>query len=112
MFSRQGFPLLANKTMLTKKLIPELIVITGKPGCGKTSYASRVARHYLNNKIPVFSNVPIQGTYKLSRDYLFKYNISDCVVIFDEASFEFDSRKFNSFKMIIINFLGYIVIIV
>ena len=70
----------------------------GVPGSGKTTIASWLARNELKKKKgnrKVWSNVPIKGTYKLDKEDLGRYNISDGRIILDECGTEFDNRNFK-----------------
>lgn len=78
----------------------------GSPGCGKTTHAAYIVRKCKRRKIPVFSNVPIKGAYLYNPQVdLGVYDISDCVVIIDEASIEFNSRYYKDMSKGIIYFL-------
>ena len=69
----------------------------GLPGSGKTTIAAWEAKKYLRKGLPVWSNVPIKGCYKLdAKTDIGKYDISDGLVIIDEAGAEFSNRKFKT----------------
>ena len=96
-------------------------IFFGVPGSGKTTYAAHLAKlasrkslsyrlkqKFPNNRLiqiffrsakaplPVYSNVPILGTYKLDpKTDLGRWQIEDCKIIIDEASIEYNNRKFK-----------------
>ena len=73
-------------------------IYMGGTGAGKSTYSAYLSKQYLKKGLNVYSNVEIKGTKKITLDDLFNYNISDGLVIFDEAGLEFDSRNFKAFK--------------
>lgn len=80
------------------KLKTGIEIVMGKPGSGKSTYGAYMAKKYLQAGYPVWSNVEIKGTRRLdlSKD-LMKHDISDGLVIIDEAGLEMDSRDFKKF---------------
>lgn len=75
-----------------------LSIYFGVPGSGKTTFAAWLAKRDMKRKIPVWSNVPITGTYRLdARDDVGKYMIKEGRVIIDEAGIDFNNRNFKSF---------------
>ncbi len=112
----------------------QLNVYFGVPGSGKTTYAAYLAREaqreskvlrlcrrfpcrftnwILNGKnwkrpYPVWSNVPISGTYQISaKTDLGVYMIQDGKLIIDEAGVEFNNRDYKSFPKPAIKFFKY-----
>lgn len=112
----------------------QLNVYFGVPGSGKTTYAAYLSREcqresivirlckrfpcrfsdwILNGKswkrkIPVWSNVPIAGTYKLNaREDIGVYEISGGKMIIDEAGVEFNNRDYKAFPKAAIKFFKY-----
>lgn len=112
----------------------QLNVYFGVPGSGKTTYAAYLARQarreslviklckkfpcrytrwILNGKhwkraFPVWSNVPIAGTYQLNaRDDIGKYMIQDGKLIIDEAGIEFNNRNYKTFPQLAVKFFKY-----
>ena len=67
----------------------------GVPGSGKTTIASWLARNDKRKNKKVWSNVPIKGTYKLDKEDIGKYMISNGRLILDECGTEFDNRNFK-----------------
>lgn len=73
----------------------------GKPGSGKTTFAAYIAQKYLKKGYPVYSNVPIIGTYKIHKDQIGAYALplmdkDRCVLIIDEAIVEYSNRDFKT----------------
>ena len=112
----------------------QLNVYFGVPGSGKTTYAAYLARqaqkesivirlckrfpcrftHWILNgtnwkrAYPVWSNVPIQGTYKLNaKSDIGVYMIQDGKMIIDEAGVEFNNRDYKAFPKPAIRFFKY-----
>lgn len=77
-----------------------LNVYFGVPGSGKTTFAAHLARKEMRRKRPVWSNVPITGTYEIDiqRD-LGKFMISDGKLIVDEAGIEHNNRSYKSMPL-------------
>lgn len=73
-----------------------LSIYYGAPGSGKTTWAAYLADRALKSGYKVFSNVPIKGCYKVSKEDLGKYAINDALLIWDEAQVDFNSRDFKS----------------
>lgn len=70
----------------------------GVPGSGKTTYAAYIAKKCLKKNIPVWSNVPIKGTYRLNtQEDIGKVMISNGHIIIDEAGIEYNNRDFKNF---------------
>lgn len=74
-------------------------VFFGKPGAGKTSFASSfVYKRILSGK-PVWSNVPIKGAYKLSvKDDIGTYQLENGYLIVDEAGIDYNNRQYMKGK--------------
>ena len=71
----------------------------GLPGCGKTTIMAKHAQKAIKRKIKVYSNVYIAGTYKFNlHSDLGKYDMSDSLILIDEATLEVDSRDFKKFS--------------
>lgn len=76
-----------------------LEIFFGVPGSGKTTFAAYLSKKAIKLGIPVFSNVPIKGTYRIDpKEDLGKYLIERCLVIIDEAGLEHNNRKFKEFN--------------
>lgn len=71
-------------------------IIIGLRGSGKTSHAAYIAHKYIKRGIKVFSNVPISGTYLYDVNDLGRIDISNGVLIYDEAGIDMSNRQFAS----------------
>lgn len=109
----------------------------GVPGSGKTTFAAYMAKQaakeskiitfckkrwhknklcrwllvntsLLKRSLPVYSNVPITGTYELevSRD-IGRHHIENAKIIIDEAGIEYNNRNFKAFPPEAIYFYKY-----
>lgn len=111
--------------MCPKKAGLVVNVYFGVPGSGKTTFAAYLAKeaakeswviklarkhqdhafaqkllasHFFRRAQPVYSNVPITGTYKLEPQAdIGKVMIVDGKVIIDEAGIEYNNRNFKAF---------------
>ena len=132
------FLLVVLLTVLDRKRHPkhplQLNVYFGVPGSGKTTYAAHLARacsresiiiklckrfpnrftrwilkgNNWKRKIPVWSNVPIDGTLKLNaKEDIGVYQIQDGKMIIDEAGVEFNNRDYKSFPKSAVKFFKY-----
>lgn len=81
--------------MFNIRRLPPVSIVIGLPGTGKTTCAAAVVRKCNRLKIPVYSNVPLIGAYKLQKSDIGKYALQDCVLIIDECGLEFDNRDFD-----------------
>lgn len=80
-------------------------IIMGKPGSGKSTYGAWLAKKYLDKGYPVWSNTPIAGTYQFNlRNDAMIYDMSNGLVIIDEAGIEMDSRDFKNFPKNLVEF--------
>ena len=74
-----------------------LDIYFGIPGSGKTTLAAFFAKKAMKKKIPVYSNVPITGTYELDVHCdIGKNYIEDALVLIDEAGVEYNNRNFKN----------------
>lgn len=116
------------------KHVLQLNVYFGVPGSGKTTYAAFLARECQRESIvirlckrfpcrytrwilqgkhwkramPVWSNVPIAGTYKLNaREDIGIHMINDGKMIIDEAGVEFNNRNYKTFPQTAVKFFKY-----
>lgn len=77
----------------------------GLPGCGKTTIMTSIAlkesrkkgnrRRYKNIYCNV--NIAVPGVTYIDNDCIGKYDLSDCLVLIDEASLFADNRDYKSF---------------
>ena len=111
-----------------------LNVYFGVPGSGKTTFAAYLTKwalhenaiirfcrknqnfitlpilksKYLKRRIPVYSNVPITGAFKLdAKADIGNYMIENAKVIIDEAGIEYNNRNYKSFPPESIYFYKY-----
>jgi hypothetical protein len=83
----------------------KLEIVMGKPGVGKSTFAAKLAKLYLNKGYPVWSNTPIRGCFQIDcRKDLMSYNVSDGLLIVDEAGIEFDNRDWKNFTKNLVEF--------
>lgn len=79
------------------KLHPSsLTILYGAPGSGKSTLLSWFAAWYQASGIPVYSNVPIRGCMQITTDMLGTYDISNGLLLIDEAGIEYNSRDYAS----------------
>ncbi len=70
-------------------------VLFGAPGAGKTTHAAMICKKCCKHNIKVFANFPVEGAYEIDPIQDFGvYNISNGVVLFDEAGITANNRKF------------------
>lgn len=86
--------------------------VYGLPGTGKTTLMASIATHALSGRsflgIPpkdrVFSNVPIPGTYVLTADMIGVCDLSNALILIDEACQWFDSRSWKTMPKCVSDF--------
>lgn len=71
----------------------------GVPGSGKTTFAAYIAKKRLKKKQKVYSNVNIKGCYKVEKEDIGMYDISNGDLLIDEAGIEFNNRDFMNKKV-------------
>ena len=71
-------------------------IFFGVPGSGKTTHAAIIVYRNSKKHFTTYANVPIAGSYFYDAKMLGKFLISDCDLIIDEASIDFNNRKFKS----------------
>ena len=83
--------------MIRLNRLPPVTLVIGLPRTGKTTCAAALVRQARRKKMPVFSNVPLLGSYIIDmHEDLGSYNIPEnSLVICDEACLEFDNRDFD-----------------
>lgn len=62
-----------------------LSVWYGAPGVGKSTLAAFFALKAMASGIPVYSNMPIVGAHKFEKSDLGRWNIENCLVLWDEV---------------------------
>lgn len=84
-------------------------VYFGLPGCGKTTYLTKLALKGLKRYNYVFANTPVIGTRFLSSDDLMKLGIytipENSLLLIDEAGIDFNNRSYKSLPKNLIYFL-------
>lgn len=78
------------------KINPCLSTVYGAPGVGKTTVAAHLALSAQKAGVPVWSNVPIKGCRVLSIDQIGSVNISNGLLLIDEAGIEYNNRSFKT----------------
>lgn len=68
----------------------------GVPGSGKTTHCAKIVKRNNRKHIKTFSNVPIKGAYKYDISDIGKFDISDCELIIDECSIEYNNRNYKN----------------
>lgn len=80
--------------------------IAGDIGSGKSTYAAKIAQKYIKNGWNVYSNVYIQGCYKINVEWLNRMVCPEnSVIIIDEASLEMNSRNFAKMQLTMIAYM-------
>lgn len=76
----------------------------GLPGCGKTTVMTKIAYDEVHRKKRkykhIYSNVPlkIDGVTYIDNDCIGKYDLSDCMLLIDEATLFADNRDHKNFS--------------
>lgn len=74
-----------------------LTVVFGLPGSGKSSLAAYYAFKAMKKGIPVYSNFPVTGAFKIDKYDLGQYEIKHGLVLIDEAGLSFNARDWKRF---------------
>ena len=72
-------------------------VYFGVPGSGKTTFAAWLAKRAQKRAKKVYSNVEIRDCYEVTKDDIGRYDISDGLLIFDEAGIDYNNRDHKNF---------------
>lgn len=67
----------------------------GVPGSGKTTFAAWLTKRYLKRNKTVWSTVPIKGAYKVEKNDIGYYEISNGLLTWDEAGVDCDNRNYK-----------------
>lgn len=72
----------------------------GLPGCGKSTFLAKFARHYIDNGYRVFvhKDSPVDGCYLFDWTDLGRFDMSNSVILIDEISLKADNRDFKSLQ--------------
>ena len=75
----------------------------GLPGCGKTTMFAKLALDASRSKRykHVYGNVSLSGIKnytQITADMLGQYDLSDCLILIDEATVYFDNRDYKNFN--------------
>lgn len=85
-------------------------LVFGLPGSGKTTLLTKMALEAINDKKHKYENVycnidlAIPGLWKIKRDDFGRYNLHNGLILYDEATIDFDSRDFKNFEKKILEF--------
>lgn len=80
----------------------------GLPGSGKTTFAAYLSKKRLKKEEKVYSNVAIKNTYKIDPiEDVGVYDISDGLLVIDEAGLEYNNRSFKSFPKTALKFFKF-----
>lgn len=75
----------------------EFTIYFGVPGSGKSTVAALLAKKTLKkNKRKVLSNFAIKGTYILEKKDIGHYDMTNTLLILDEAGVDFDNRNWKN----------------
>ena len=69
----------------------------GVPGSGKSTMAAYLAKKAFKKKNTVYSNVAIKGAYEIKKSDIGNYDISDGLLILDEAGLDYNNRNYKKF---------------
>lgn len=81
----------------------------GLPGSGKTTILTALAYKYSKMGFTVYSNIPlkINNVVFIDNDVVGKFNLSNCVILIDEATLFADSRKYMTVSDSLIKYMLY-----
>lgn len=83
----------------------KLIMIFGKKGSGKNTLLTKLSIKYNKKGYHVYSDSEIFNTYKLSTDWIGKYDFPrNSVLMIEEAGITWDNRNFKTFSSEVRNF--------
>lgn len=69
----------------------------GVPGSGKTTMAAYLAKKELKKRRKVYSNVDIKGCYAIEKSDIGHFDISNGLLILDEAGIDYNNRESKKF---------------
>lgn len=72
----------------------------GLPGCGKSTFLSKLARKYISQGYRVFvhEDSPVDGCYLFKWEDLGRYDMSNSVILIDEISLKADNRDYKNLQ--------------
>jgi len=78
---------------------PFMRMVFGSPGAGKSTIAVRYAMQAIKQGIRVYSNFPIAipGVYEINVKDIGSFDLSNSLVLIDEAGLEYNSRDYARF---------------
>lgn len=83
----------------------KLVMIFGKKGSGKNTLLTKLSIKYNKLGYHVFSDSRIFGTYKLSTDWIGKYDFpQNSVIMIEEAGINWSNRDFKTFPKEVVKF--------
>jgi len=68
----------------------------GLPRSGKTTFLAYLTNLCNVTGHKVFCNVPVQGAYPFTKDDIGKYDMSNALILLDEAGIMYDNRQFST----------------
>lgn len=71
-----------------------ITLIFANVGTGKTTYLAKLANSKKTRKKykDIYSNVPIDNTYRLDTQNIGKFHVTDALILIDEGAIHFDNR--------------------
>lgn len=82
-----------------------ITLIIGLPRSGKTTEMAKLIQRNKKKYPKIYSNVPIKNSYLVDSTDLGHYQISDGLLLIDEAGIEFNNRSYKSFSKELIYFM-------
>lgn len=78
----------------------------GLPGCGKSTFLTKLAKKYqsLGYRVFVLAEYPVDGCYLFDWNDLGIYDMSNSVIMIDEVTLKADSRDYKKFNDVLKQF--------
>lgn len=83
-------------------------MILGLPRSGKTTLLQKIANYHTKKGRKVYSNVPLENTYKIEIADIGKYQIENAVILLDECGVYLNNRKWKSTPQEFIEWTKYV----